>query len=51
MPSSVMWRCVYLVLTDVSKEGISSIFSVEKSASGEPESPEDGGDTFLRNVG
>jgi hypothetical protein len=31
-----MWRCVDLALTDVSEERIY---------------PEDGGDTFLRNVG
>jgi hypothetical protein len=56
-----MWLCVYLALTDVSKERIASIFRVEKSAS-ELQSaatcsswftargffyPEDGGDTFL----
>jgi hypothetical protein len=28
-----MWRCVGLVLTDVSEEHIASIFTVEKSAS------------------
>jgi hypothetical protein len=31
-----MWRCVGLVLTDVSEEHIASIFRVEKSASEEP---------------
>jgi hypothetical protein len=31
-----MWRCVGLVLTDVSEERIASIFRVEKSASEEP---------------
>jgi hypothetical protein len=36
MPSSGMWRSVYLVWTDVSEERISSIFRVEKSASEEP---------------
>jgi hypothetical protein len=50
-----MWRRVDLVWIDVSEEGIASIFRVEKSASEEPAwrdgYPEDGGDTFLRNVG
>jgi hypothetical protein len=53
-----MWRLVDLVWTDVSEERIVSIFMVEKSASEEPEwaggcslQPEDGGDTFLCNVG
>jgi hypothetical protein len=61
-----MWRRVDLVWTDVSEERIASIFSVDKSASEEPTSaatcsrwflaleffyPENGGDTFLRNVG
>jgi hypothetical protein len=36
MSSSAMWRCVVLVLTDVSEERIASIFRVEKSASEEP---------------
>jgi hypothetical protein len=31
-----MWRCVGLVLTDLSEERIASIFMVEKSASEEP---------------
>jgi hypothetical protein len=31
-----MWRCIDLASTDVSEESISSIFRVEKSASGEP---------------
>jgi hypothetical protein len=31
-----MWRCVDLVLTDVSEEYIASIFRVEKSATEEP---------------
>jgi hypothetical protein len=31
-----MWRCVGLVLTDVSEEHIASIFRVEKSANKEP---------------
>jgi hypothetical protein len=31
-----MWRCVVLVLTDVSEERIASIFRVEKSTSEEP---------------
>jgi hypothetical protein len=35
MPSSGMWRCVDLVLSDVSEEHIASIFRVEKSASEE----------------
>jgi hypothetical protein len=61
-----MWRRVDLVWSDVSEERIASIFRVEKSASEEPAAdcshlftlvsrsriiyPEDGGDTFLRNV-
>jgi hypothetical protein len=36
MSSSGMWRCVGLVLTDVSEERIASIFRVEKSASEDP---------------
>jgi hypothetical protein len=31
-----MWRCVDLALSDVSEELITSIFTVEKYASGEP---------------
>jgi hypothetical protein len=55
-----MWRRVDLVWTDVSEEHIAYIFRVEKSASEEPawscrqqtaSYPEDGGDTFPRNVG
>jgi hypothetical protein len=51
-----MWRRVDLVGTDVSEEFIVSIHRVEKSASEEPawaaaDYPEDGEDTFLRNVG
>jgi peptidoglycan/xylan/chitin deacetylase (PgdA/CDA1 family) len=54
-----MWRSVDLVWTEVSEERISSIFRVKKSASEEPAWAggcrflylEDGGDTFLRNVG
>jgi hypothetical protein len=56
-----MWRYVGLVLTDVSEERISSIFRVEKSVQTSATYrrlfahgffyPEDGGDTFLRNVG
>jgi hypothetical protein len=50
-----MWRRVDLVWTYVSEERVASIFKVEKSASKEPAwtggYPEDGGDTFLRNVG
>jgi hypothetical protein len=46
MSSSGMWRCVGLVLTDVSEERIASIFRVEKSVIEEPASA--GG---LRNVG
>jgi hypothetical protein len=43
-----MWHYVDLALTDVSEERIASIFRVEESVSGEPE---DGGNTFLQNVG
>jgi hypothetical protein len=61
-----MWRCVDLASTDVSEEDIASISRVEMSVTEEPASaapssrwftalgffyPEDGGDTFLRNVG
>jgi hypothetical protein len=61
-----MWRRVALVRTDVSEEHVSSIFRVEKiheqrnscsqTANTFPRAknffyPEDGGDTFLRNVG
>jgi hypothetical protein len=54
-----MWCRVHLVWTDVSEESIASIFRIEKSASEESAwflargffYPEDGGDTFLRNVG
>jgi hypothetical protein len=35
MSSSGMWRCVVLVLSDVSEERIASIFRVEQSASEE----------------
>jgi hypothetical protein len=64
--SSGMWHGVHRVWTDVSEECIASIFRVEKSGSEElkwaatfslyflargPFYPEDGGDTFLRNVG
>jgi hypothetical protein len=31
-----MWRCVDLVLTNVSEERIASIFRVEKFSNGEP---------------
>jgi hypothetical protein len=41
MSPSGMWRCVGLVLTDVSEECIASIFRVEKSASEEPVWPGD----------
>jgi hypothetical protein len=55
MPFSGMWRHVDLVWTDVSEERIASIFRVEKSARDEPAwaggCPEDGGNTFLQNVG
>jgi hypothetical protein len=56
-----MWRCVDPGLTNVSKECIASSVRVEKSTDCShlltlvPHSrifyPEDGGDTFLRNVG
>jgi hypothetical protein len=52
-----MWCRVGLVRTGVSKERVVSIFRVKKFASEEKStargsfSPEDGGDTFLRNVG
>jgi hypothetical protein len=57
-----MWHRVEVVLTDVSKESIISIFRVEgRNASLTdalradflifPLYPEDAGDTFLRNVG
>jgi hypothetical protein len=61
-----MWHCVDIVLTDVSEECIPSIFRVEdkKKQTGLLHLlmlvhlgfllafyPEDGGDTFLRNVG
>jgi hypothetical protein len=50
-----MWRRVDLVSTDVSKERIASIFRIEKLTRTQREQvaadPEDGGDTFLRNVG
>jgi hypothetical protein len=56
-----MLRRIDLVWTDVSEERIGSIFRVEKSASAVTCSrwflargffyPEDGGDTFFRNVG
>jgi hypothetical protein len=62
-----MWRRVDILLTDVSQECIASIFGVEKiherwTSSLQPPAhadsslmdffyPEDGGDTFLRNVG
>jgi hypothetical protein len=36
MSSSGMWRCVCLVLNDVSEERIASIFRIEKSVSEEP---------------
>jgi hypothetical protein len=50
--SSGMWRCVDLASTDVPEERIASIFRVEEFATGEPAwAGEDGGDTFLRNVG
>jgi hypothetical protein len=48
-----MWRRVDLVWTNVSEELTASAFRVEKTASEEPTwffYPEDGGDTFLRNV-
>jgi hypothetical protein len=31
-----MWRCVDLALSDVSEEGIASIFRLEKSANWKP---------------
>jgi hypothetical protein len=56
-----MWHRVDLVWTDVSDESIASILRVEKSTLQPPAQagfleadffiPEDGGDTFLQNVG
>jgi hypothetical protein len=59
-----MWRRVDIVQTDVSEESIASIFKVEEKILQPPAHagssladfsfffyPEDGGDTFLRNVG
>jgi hypothetical protein len=51
-----MWRRVDIVLTDVSEERIASIFRVEekklrKRNQREQVVTEDGGDTFLRDVG
>jgi hypothetical protein len=51
-----MWRRVDLVWTDVSEERMTSIFRVLQSPVHAGLSrgffyPEDGGDTFLRNVG
>jgi hypothetical protein len=59
MLSSGMWWSVDIVWTDVSEERIASILRVEKSAATCSRwflapgffYPEDGGDTFLRNVG
>jgi hypothetical protein len=48
-----MWCHVDIVLTYVSEEHIASIFRVEdkKKSASEPVNPEDGSDTFPRNVG
>jgi hypothetical protein len=55
-----MWHRVEVVLTDVSEERIASIFIVHLASLTDasradflisPFYPEDGGDTFLRNVG
>jgi hypothetical protein len=59
MPSSGMWRRVDILLTDVSEERIASIFSscrlqVPAHAGSSLVDflyPEDGGDTFIRNIG
>jgi hypothetical protein len=42
-----MWRCVGVVRTDGSEERVASIFLTRVYIF----YPEDGGDTFLRNVG
>jgi hypothetical protein len=60
MPSSGMWHRVDLVWTDFSEKRIASIFRVEKNTAATCSRwflvcgffhPEDGGDTFLWNVG
>jgi hypothetical protein len=67
MPSCGMWRRVGILYTDVSEERVASVVRVEeitlakKSVCYQPSNtfprlryfscPEDGGDTFLRNVG
>jgi hypothetical protein len=52
MSSSGIWRLVALVSADVSEERIASIIKVERiSEVADSCHPDDGGDTFLRNVG
>jgi hypothetical protein len=53
-----MWRSVDILLTDVSEDRIASIFSCRLQLPAHAGSslvnflyPEDGGDTYLRNVG
>jgi hypothetical protein len=46
MPSSGTWRCVDILLTDFPEEGAHAGSSLVDFLY-----PEDGGDTFLRNVG
>jgi hypothetical protein len=46
-----MWRRVGILLTDVSEEGIVSIFTHAGSSLVDFLYPKDGGDTFLPNVG
>jgi hypothetical protein len=49
-----MWRCVDVVLTDVSEERLlAAAFTISSLADFHIFSfyPEDGGDSFLRNVG
>jgi hypothetical protein len=50
-PSSGILCRVLLVRTDVSEERVASIFRVGGKDKRNSPYPEDGGDTFLRNVG